>query len=431
LKYKKVVTSFLSHNNRILLLRRSEKVGTHRGQWSGVSGYLENEHEQPLTRAVTEIREELGLSAEQIRLVRIGEILRAFDEGTDTVWIINPFLFESTTMTVELDWENVEYRWVYPADLGSYDTVPRLRETLDRVRYDPQTESMSQAEIIRKVNEMAEDRFHGAAYLGRRTVQLLAEAVRVSDAANTDDLFFQSLFVASRLRKAHPAMANVWNLTGRILHHIDRHRSGATVTGLKLFIQELSTKVLKELEEDSEDASRNSVQVVPHHGFVLTHSYSSSVLRSLELAFKGGRVFEVYATESHPGMEGKELAKELIALGIPVTLIADSAVSTVIRKATLILVGADSVLKDGSLVHKTGTRDIAAAAERYGIPLYSSCETTKFSVEDFLGKRPEIPATLFDLTPAEFISGYITEEGQLPPAQVDSEIRELQKDIYP
>jgi translation initiation factor 2B subunit (eIF-2B alpha/beta/delta family) len=83
------------------------------------------------------------------------------------------------------------------------------------------------------------------------------------------------------------------------------------------------------------------------------------------------------------------------------------------------------------LVHKTGTRDIAYAAKRNGIPFYSSCETTKFSTEDFLGKRPDIPASLFDLTPAEFVSGYITEEGQLSPTHVEPKIRELQKEIYP
>jgi translation initiation factor eIF-2B subunit delta len=155
------------------------------------------------------------------------------------------------------------------------------------------------------------------------------------------------------------------------------------------------------------------------------------VLRALELGFKGGRGFEVYATESYPGMEGRQLSKELIGLGVPVTLIADSAVSSIIENVGLVLVGADSVLRDGSLVHKNGTRHIGVAAEERGIPVYSACETVKFSIQDFLGERPEFPATLFDVTPAEFVSGYVTEEGRLAPGRVEWRVRDLQREVYP
>jgi translation initiation factor 2B subunit (eIF-2B alpha/beta/delta family) len=88
------------------------------------------------------------------------------------------------------------------------------------------------------------------------------------------------------------------------------------------------------------------------------------------------------------------------------------------------------VFKDGSLVHKVGTRDIGIAAEKHEIPFYSSCETAKFSTQDFLGDQPET-STLFDSTPAEFISSYITEEGQIAPAAVERRIRSLGKEVYP
>jgi ribose 1,5-bisphosphate isomerase len=199
---------------------------------------------------------------------------------------------------------------------------------------------------------------------------------------------------------------------------------------LRALVQEVSTQLLEEGAKASEDVSRNTAQMLPQDGVVLTHSYSSTVLRSLELGFKGGRGFKVYATESYPGMEGKQLAKELITLGVPVVLIAGSAVSSILGEVDLVLVGADSVLTDGSLIHKVGTRDIGIAAEKHGIPFYSSCESVKFSAQDFLGERPEI-STLFDSTPAKFISSYITEEGQLAPAAVEDRIRGLQKEIYP
>jgi translation initiation factor 2B subunit (eIF-2B alpha/beta/delta family)/8-oxo-dGTP pyrophosphatase MutT (NUDIX family) len=431
LNCRQVVTSFLTADQQILLLRRSGRVGTHRGKWSGVSGYLEGA-EEPLARAVKEIREELGLSEEQIKLVRVGETLRAFDEDSDTVWVIHPFLFKSRLKAVKLDWENTEFRWVNPGELGSYDTVPKLGEALDRVRYDLQAEPASLAGLIRKVKLFGQDRSHGASFLGRQAVILVSESARASDATDADALFSHLLLVTSRLRRAQPAMANVWNLTGKVLHLVDEQRKSPIRVGeLRSHVQRLSVQILDRVSEDSEEVSRNSVQYLPQDGCVLTHSYSSTVLRSLELGFKSGRQLKVYATESYPGMEGKQIAKHLVGLGIEVTLIPESKVDSIIHNVDLVLVGADSVLRDGALVHKTGTMDIGIAAKRQGVPFYSSCETVKFSTQDFLGERPEIPATLFDVTPAEFVSSYITEEGRLAPGLVERRIQDLQKSVYP
>ena len=424
-----MVTSFLTAAQQILILRRSGKVGSYQGRWSAVSGYLEGT-EEPLTRAITEIHEELGLPAEQVNLVRKGETLSAYDDENDTVWIIHPFLFEALSTSIKLDWENVDYRWVTPAQLPSYATVPKLREAFDRVRYDLHSVPASLAGVMHKVKQVGEDRVHGATFIGREAVTLLSEAAQASDARDNDTLFSHLLLVGLKLRRVQPAMANVWNLIGTLLQTVDLNRAGgATVQELRTLIQKKGTQILEENAQASEDASRNTVQLLQQDGVVLTHSYSNTVLRSLELGFKSRRGFKVYATESYPGMEGKQLAKELIARGIPATVIADSAVSSILQEVDLVLVGADSVLKDGSLLHKVGTRDIAAAAKKRGIPTYSACESTKFSTQDFLGERPETP-TLFDLTPAELVSSYITEGGQIAPTNVEQRIRGLQNEIY-
>ncbi len=430
MNHKEVVTSFLTINQRILLLRRSQKVGTHRGQWSAVSGYLEG-NEQPVTRAVTEIREEVGLSDDQINLIREGEVLRAFDEETDTVWVIHPFLFEAKSTTVQLDWENSEYRWIEPNQLASHETVPKLRETFDRVHYDLQATPETLAGVLHGVGEVSGDRVHGANFLGRQALQLLSASAQASDAKDTGALFYHLLLIFLRLRRAQPAMANVWNLTGKLLQAVDRERATvASVDELKTRVKELGQRIGKAAASASEDASRNTAQILPKDGVVVTHSYSSTVLRSLELGFKSGKVFQVFATESYPGMEGKQLAKDLIALGIPVRLVADSAVLSIIPRANLVLVGADSVLKDGSLVHKTGTGNIAITAKKYGIPFCSSCETAKFSTQDFLGERLTFPTDVFDLTPARFVSNYITQDGDVEPGNVEKRMMDMQNEIY-
>ena len=64
-----VVTSFLNYNNKILILKRSEKIRTMKGLWSGISGIIEN-NETPISRAKIEIFEEVGISEEHITLIK-------------------------------------------------------------------------------------------------------------------------------------------------------------------------------------------------------------------------------------------------------------------------------------------------------------------------------------------------------------------------
>jgi translation initiation factor 2B subunit (eIF-2B alpha/beta/delta family) len=430
LDYKPVVTSFLVADKQILLLKRSGKVGTHRGRWSAVSGYLEGD-EAPFRRALTEIQEELGLGEAQVRLIRAGEPLRAYDDETETVWVIHPFLLEAKTKVIQLNWENTESAWVNPKDLGSHLTVPKLREAFDRVRRDIQTDSESLILPLRAAGEFAQDKVHGASFLGRQAIELLSSTALTSKAEDQDALFSDLLSMALKLRKAQPGMANVWNLVGRFLYDVDRERAKAkSVVELRAIAVDTAKKVVETTKEAAEDAARNSAQLLPQSGHVLTHSYSSAVFRSLELGMKSGKHFEVYVTESYPGMEGKRLAQDLIALGVPVKLIADSKVDSIISNVDLVLVGADSVLRDGSLIHKIGTRTIAATARKSGIPFRSTCETVKFSAADFLGESPEVNENLFDLTPGEFVSDFTTEVGRVDPSRVEERIRDMVREIY-
>ena len=122
-----VVTSFLRHRGRILLLRRSREVGSFQAHWAGVSGYLEGE-EPPLERARTEILEETG--QEEPTLVASGDTVLARGREPGTIWAVHPFLFDVASDRVTLDWEHDEYRWISPDELGAYETVPKLRAVL-------------------------------------------------------------------------------------------------------------------------------------------------------------------------------------------------------------------------------------------------------------------------------------------------------------
>ena len=135
LKETKVVTCFLKRrqqgHDEILLLRRSQHVGTYRGRWAGVSGYLEA---PPHEQALKEIGEEAGLGLDEVTLVRKGKPLAVVDEGLGRRWLIHPYLFEVRhPEKIAIDWEHTEARWIKPEDMASYKTVPGLKEALEAV----------------------------------------------------------------------------------------------------------------------------------------------------------------------------------------------------------------------------------------------------------------------------------------------------------
>ncbi len=126
-----VVTVFLIHDGRILVLRRSDKAGTYSDQWAGVRGYLEH---NPRGQAYTEISKETGLGPDDIELLKEGEPLYVHDDETDRLWRVHPFLVAVKDVSaMQLDRERVERRWVWPAEIDDLDTVPHLADALRRV----------------------------------------------------------------------------------------------------------------------------------------------------------------------------------------------------------------------------------------------------------------------------------------------------------
>ncbi len=127
-----VVTGFLLRTDmgqpRILIVRRSQRVGSYNARWGGISGFVE-EGVTPDEQAFTEIREETGLQREQIRMLRRGAVVEVEDPAIGRHWYVHPFLFEVLTPdAINLDWEATEKRWIEPVELRNYETVPKLQE---------------------------------------------------------------------------------------------------------------------------------------------------------------------------------------------------------------------------------------------------------------------------------------------------------------
>jgi len=126
----KIVTSFIKDDKKLLILKRSSKVKSMKGLWAGISGIIEK-NEVPLIRARIEIFEEVGITEDEITLVKSAEEMRINSpQYKNHEWQIFPFLFEANNPIIKLNWENSEFKWINVEELEKYDTVPSLQKVL-------------------------------------------------------------------------------------------------------------------------------------------------------------------------------------------------------------------------------------------------------------------------------------------------------------
>ena len=126
----RIVTSFIKNSSKILILKRSDKVRSMRGLWSGVSGIIEN-NEEPLNRAKIEIFEEIGIRNDKISLTKSVEKIKiSSPQYENHEWEVFSFLFETKETEIKLNWENSEFRWINVNELENYETVPNLDKIL-------------------------------------------------------------------------------------------------------------------------------------------------------------------------------------------------------------------------------------------------------------------------------------------------------------
>ena len=191
-------------------------------------------------------------------------------------------------------------------------------------------------------------------------------------------LFKKELFSA---RPTEPAMRNALNYAFAKLEH-----ESDLISSLN--------KRLKEAEEHLANSNKKIAEIgskkIKNGMIVFTHCHSSSVMEILKLAKKRGVKFEVHNTETRPKFQGRITAKELIDAGIPVTHYIDSAARLALKKADLMLIGADAVTTEGKIINKIGSELFAEIAEKHNIPVYSCTDSWKFDSETIFGYEEEI-----------------------------------------
>jgi translation initiation factor 2B subunit (eIF-2B alpha/beta/delta family) len=391
-----VVTAFLRNECAVLLLKRSDAVGSYRGLWGAVAGHLrtrEGRERAPVDAALAEIREETGL-ADHVTHVRTGEPF-AVHEGGD--WLVHPLLFDCDSRAVTPNEETATWAWVAPTELLRRETVPQLWTSYDRVR--PTVETV------------ATDTDHGSATLSLRALECLRDSAALKAERGTGE-WTPLADLARDLLAARPLMAVVTNRVNRVLASADRNARAVETAA--------TTVIEAALAADDRAAAWDEV---PAPETLLTLSRSGTARRAIENAAPE----RVYVAESRPAREGVAVA-ETLAETCEVTLHTDAAAGYVLATDPVeaVLVGADAVLADGSVVNKTGTRLLALAATREEVPVYVVCAADKVTPreEPLLEFGPDAdlydgPVDLsvsnptFDVTPVDLLTGILTDRGVL------------------
>ncbi len=182
---------------------------------------------------------------------------------------------------------------------------------------------------------------------------------------------------------------------------------------------------------------------------VLTHcnagglatSEFGTALAPMYVAHELGRRFSVFADETRPLLQGARLtAWELQQAGIDVTLLCDNMAASLMRegKVDLVIVGADRIAANGDVANKIGTYGVALLAMCHRIPFYVAAPSSTFDfalasgvdipieqrsadeIRRGFGKLtapPDVPcySPAFDVTPAQLITGIVTERGLIEP----------------
>jgi ribose 1,5-bisphosphate isomerase len=289
-------------------------------------------------------------------------------------------------------------------------------------------------EQVKKISSLE---IQGATNVAKFGVTLLKEyAQRHKDLPNGD--LWNNLLTARDLiyhsRATEPAMRNGLYF---IMNKIDNHRTkDKTKVDIAAKAGIYADEYLKILNDSKTQITKIGANRIPNKDrlTIMTHCHSSVVTGILLEAAKQGKKFTVICTETRPAFQGRITAKELIDAKIPTKQVVDSAMRWAVRTfdVDMILIGADAITSEGTVINKIGSRLLALVAREMHIPYYVATPLLKFNPDTSFGALekieiresdeiwPDRPKGLEVLNPAfetvsrRYIDSLITEAGIFP-----------------
>ncbi len=298
----------------------------------------------------------------------------------------------------------------------------------------------------------------GAPAIGVAAALAVALAAARSTAGSLEELRHHLHRVVERMRRTRPTAVNLFWALKRMEAVID---AGHRDTGeLREAVVREALRIYEEDIEVNRRIAEAGSKLIDDGDTVLTHCNAGALatvaigtaLGVIRAAWESGKRIRVIATETRPVLQGARLTVwELMKEGIPVKLIADTAVGYVMSRGLVskVVVGADRIVPPGYVVNKIGTYTIAALASRHGVPFYVAVPTSTIDfdgrVEDIVieERNPdevrtalfrlyttvptvEVMNPAFDVTPPDLVDAIITELGVVA-RPIEVGLRELRE----
>lgn len=399
-----VITVFVYSGDKVALIRRSDKVRTHRGKWAAFSGYLED---LPIRQARLELLEEAGLRGGDALLRGIGIPVTVNDPEVGDDWLVYPFLFElAGGASIRTDWESEEWGWFFPGDVMNMLTVPGLDRVLKSL-WPP----FGDGEFWDGMEDIAGNTEYGAARLGRMALEAMDRYVKDNDKKLDYSGLNRTVKAFAAVR---PSMGVFPNLASRLMLAFQRE-------GGEFGPNALISEMAAEIDDSIKLSSDAAADALAGKKRVFTLSSSESVRETLLKWY--GRGCEVIAAESYPGGEGIELAEFLRNKGLNAETVRDEDMADAIVGSDAVMVGCDGI-EGEMLQNKIGTSEAVSIARKVRVPAYAAAQTFKIlpsgwpRVIELQGQGEQV----FDSTPLKDFEAVYTEEGVLSRERLD-EIR--------
>ncbi|QQG46053.1 MAG: NUDIX domain-containing protein [Candidatus Niyogibacteria bacterium] len=131
-RWAPVINCVLKYRGKILIVQRSKTLNFYPGYWNGISGFLDDK--RTLEHKVKdELREELGISPNKVKKIKLGEIFHQDAPKYGKTWIVHPILVEVLSDKIKLDWEARNYKWIKPQETKKFKLLPGFDKVLQKL----------------------------------------------------------------------------------------------------------------------------------------------------------------------------------------------------------------------------------------------------------------------------------------------------------
>jgi len=272
---------------------------------------------------------------------------------------------------------------------------------------------MRAVKYLNIIDQIKNDITHGASELARQAISTLKIAAEQSSAASVGEFLAEQREIGQALIATRPAMAPLYNLVSALLRAEDRCTENSLDT-LRGFVLRQADKLVQDSLQAVESIAELGAGIISAKDKILTHSYSSTVVAMLKRAAVAHKGLTLFVTRSGVG---ERTVRELSGMGMELTLIDDDAVAASLPGVNKVLVGADRLCLDNTLINGIGTFRVVSLASQHHVPVYVCCETLKFDAR-LSSREVDLEDNKFDITLLWLVKGIVTEQGILTPEQV-------------